>query len=351
VLAATLYLTYSRGSMAALATGLLMFALCHPWLSGRRRKLAAAVLAAAAVAALVTALALTGGMGRLVGKTYAAFRSPPAPRGQPSQRVLTLSGNFRPKYWSVAWNEYRSHPWLGSGAGTFDLYWDHYRETSYGARDAHNLYLETLAEMGPIGLFLLAVTLLLPFGALWTSRRDPVLVGAAAAYLAFLLHAAVDWDWEMPAVTIAGLLCGGAVTVAGPGRRTLASPGRGVALATVAALGIFAAIAWHGNQQKAASTDDAAHGHYRAALAEAHTAARWLPWDSEPWTLLGVVQLAGGNRRAARTDLRTAVAKDPHDWYPWYELARASTGRSRRSALRRATILNPIGIRQVPPLK
>lgn len=350
VLAATLYLTYSRGSMAALGVGLLMFALCHPWMSGPRRRLAAAVLGAAAVAALVAALALTGGTGGLVGKTYAAFRSPPAPRGQPSQRLLTLSGNFRPKYWSVAWTEYRSHPWLGSGAGTFDLYWDHYRETSYGARDAHNLYLETLAEMGPVGLLVLAVTLLLPFGAL-RGRRDSVFAGAAAAYLVYLLHAAVDWDWEMPAVTIAGLLCGGALTVAGPGRRTLASPSRWVALATVAALGTFAAIAWRGNQQKAASTDHAAHGHYRAALAEAHTAARLLPWDSEPWTLLGVVQLAGGNRRAARADLRTAVAKDPHDWYPWYELARASTGRSRRSALGRATSLNPIGIRQVPPLR
>jgi O-antigen ligase len=351
VLAATLYLTYSRGSMAALGAGLLMFALCHPWLAERRRRLAAAVLAAAAVAALVTALALTGGTGRLVGKTYAAFRSPPAPRGEPSQRLLSLSGNFRPKYWSVAWKEYRSHPWLGSGAGTFDLYWDRYRKTSYGARDAHNLYLETLAEIGPIGLLLLVVTLLLPFGALRSAGRDPVLAGAAGAYLVFLLHAAVDWDWEMPAVTIAGLLCGGALTLARPDRRTLASPIRWAALATVAALGIFVAIAWRGNQAKAASTDDAAHGHSQAALAEAHTAARLLPWDSEPWTLLGVVELAGGHRRNARTDLRTAVAKDPHDWYPWYELARASTGKSRQAALRRATRLNPIGIRGVPPLR
>jgi O-antigen ligase len=247
--------------------------------------------------------------------------------------------------------EYRSHPWLGSGAGTFDLYWDRYRNTSYGARDAHNLYLETLAETGPIGLLLLVVTLLLPFGALRDARRDPVLAAAGGAYLAFLLHAAVDWDWEMPAVTIAGLLCGGALTLAKPGRRTLASPIRWVALAALAALGIFAAIAWRGNQATAAGTEAAAHGHYRAALAEAHTAARLMPWDSEPWTLLGVVQLAVGHQHDARTALQTAVAKDPEDWYPWYELARASTGKSRWSALGRATALNPIGIREVPPLK
>jgi O-antigen ligase len=351
VLAVTLYLTHSRGSMAALGAGLLLFALCHPWLSGRRRRLAASVLAAVAVAAIVTAVALTGGASQLVGKTYAAFRSPPAPRGQPSQRILTLSGSFRPKYWRVAWREYRAHPWLGSGAGTFDLYWDRYRHTQYGSRDAHNLYLETLAETGPVGLFLLVVTLLLPFAAFRSNRRDPVLAAAAGAYLAFLLHAAVDWDWEMPAVTIAGLLCGAALTLAAPGRRSLAPRIRWVALAVLAVLGTFAAVTWRGNQAAAASTDDAAHGRYPAALAEAHTAARLMPWDSEPWTLLGVVQLAVGDRRAARTDLRKAVAKDPRDWYPWYELARASTGGARRAALARATSLNPIGIREVPSLK
>jgi O-antigen ligase len=351
LLTATLYLTYSRGSMAALAVGLLAFALGHPWLSGRRRRLAASVLTAAALAVLVVALALTGGTGRLVGKTYAAFRSPPAPRGQPSQRLLTLSGNFRPKYWSVAWKQYRAHPWLGSGAGTFDLYWDRYRETQYGSRDAHNLYLETLAETGPVGLLLLVITLLIPFAVLRRGERDPVLAAAGGAYVAFLLHAAVDWDWEMPAVTIAGLLCGAALTLARPGRRTLAPAARWVALAALAALGTFAAIAWRGNQATAAGTDAVAHGDYRVAMAKAHTAARLLPWDSEPWTLLGVVQLAVGDRREARTDLRKAVAKDPRDWYPWYELARASTGGSRQSALERAKRLNPIGIREVPPLK
>jgi O-antigen ligase len=203
--------------MAALGAGLLMFGLWHPWLSGRRLRLALAVLATAALAALATALALTGGTSGLLGKTSAAFRSPPAPRGQPSQRILTLSGNFRPKYWSVARREYESRPWLGSGAGTFDLYWDRYRKTSYGTRDAHNLYLETLAEMGPIGLLLLVATLVLPFVALRGGRRDPVLAAAGGAYLAFLLHAAVDWDWEMPVVTAAALYLA-CVVVAEPAR-------------------------------------------------------------------------------------------------------------------------------------
>src|SRR5207248_269363 len=160
----------------------------HPWVSKRRLRLGAAVLAVTALVALGTALALTGGAGGLVGKTYGAFNSPPSSGGQPSQRLLSLSGNFRSKYWRVAWDEYTAHPWLGSGAGTFDLYWDRDRTTIYGARDAHNLYIETLAELGPIGLVLLVATLALPFLGLRGGRPDPLVAAAAAAYLAFLLH-------------------------------------------------------------------------------------------------------------------------------------------------------------------
>ena len=40
------------------------------------------------------------------------------------------------------------------------------------------------------------------------------MAAAAAGYLAFLLHAAIDWDWEMPATGLAGLFCGAALLVA-----------------------------------------------------------------------------------------------------------------------------------------
>jgi O-antigen ligase len=344
LLATTLYLTYSRGSLAALGVGLLLFVLCHPRVSERRLRPRAAVLTVVAVVAVCTALVLTGGAGRLVGKTYRAFNSPPSSGGKPSQRLLSLSGNFRSKYWRVAWDEYSAHPWLGSGAGTFDLYWDRDRATIYGARDAHNLYLETLAELGPVGLILLLATLALPFLALRRGRPDPVVAAAAGAYLAFLLHALMDWDWEMPAVTIAGLLCGGALLLAPAGSRPLPSLARWLGLAALAALAIFTAITWRGHLAAAASDDAARHVHYPAALAHAHTAARLMPWDSEPWRLQGGVELALRHLRVARADFRRAIDKDPRDWYLWYELSRASRGGERRRALARARSLNPIGV-------
>jgi O-antigen ligase len=351
LLATTLYLTSSRGALVALAAGALVFMLSHPWVSGRNLRSTASVLVAVALIAVGTGLVLTGGPGALIGKTSSAFRAPPAPNGQRSERLLTLSGNFRPQYWHVAWLEYSSHQWLGSGAGTFDLYWDRYRKTIYGARDAHNLYLETLAELGPVGLLLLVVTLISPLLGLRVAQRDPLLAAAAGAYVAFLAQAAVDWDWELPAVTIAGLLCGGALTLARSRERILAPSTRSVALATLAALGIFTAVTWRGNLATRASVNAAAQGHYAKAVSQARIAAHWLPWDSEPWRLLGDVELTLKKPREARPDFRRAIDKNPRDWFLWYELAQASRGGLRRLALGRAASLNPIGIQVIRSAK
>jgi len=37
---------------------------------------------------------------------------------------------------------------------------------------------------------------------------------AAAGYSAYLVHAGLDWDWEYPVVTLAGLACGAALLIA-----------------------------------------------------------------------------------------------------------------------------------------
>ena len=87
-------------------------------------------------------------------------------------------------------------------------------------RDAHNLYVEVLGELGPIGLGLILLTFSIPIFAAIKVRRHPLVPIALGAYMAFLLHAAVDWDWEMPTLTIAGLLCGVAILVVALHRAT-----------------------------------------------------------------------------------------------------------------------------------
>ena len=120
----------------------------------------------------------------------------------------------RPAYWNVALADASEHIVLGSGAGSFDDYWLEHRPIAAYVRDAHNLYLETVAELGIVGLALLLCALGTPLVAAVCARERTIVATAAAGYSAFLVHAGLDWDWEMPVTTLAGLACGAALLVA-----------------------------------------------------------------------------------------------------------------------------------------
>ena len=340
LLGTTLYQTHSRGAVLGLGAALVLFAYFHPLLSGRRRSIAVA-LVVVAVAALVAAVVHAGGPSKLLGRSYKDFSSAPAPNGQPREQLLSLSGNFRSDYWHVAWNEYRAHPVAGSGAGTFDLYWTRDRHTIYGARDAHNLYLETLAELGPVGLLLLLATLAVPFVAFARVRHEPLAAAAAAAYLAFLVQAGVDWDWEIPAVTVTGLLCGSAVVVAAAGTKPVPRFAKPAALAVAGLLAVFAVVVQVGNTALQRSQDLGSNRDFVAAEQRAERATHWLPWSSAAWRLKGEAQYGLGDSPAARQSYLTGLRKDPREWQLWYDLARVSHGQARRHALETAARLNP----------
>jgi O-antigen ligase len=114
----------------------------------------------------------------------------------------------------VAVYDVADHPALGSGAGTFgDYFWRYHRPASAFTRLAHSLYLQTLAELGPLGLVLLVLALALPL-AFVRGRQTALAASVAGAYVAFLVHAAIDWDWTVTALTTTALFCGGATFVA-----------------------------------------------------------------------------------------------------------------------------------------
>ena len=175
---------------------------------GRRVRIAvAAVLGVVVLAGLVAALAR-------VGSPVAAFRTPvPATDADLGRRLFSASGNGRSDYWRIALEQAADEPLLGGGAGSYERRWLRDRPTAFSARDAHSVYLETLAELGPLGLGLLLAALGIPLVALARARRDPLAVTAGSAYAAFLVHAALDWDWEVPAVTVPALGLAGAVVL------------------------------------------------------------------------------------------------------------------------------------------
>ncbi|MFN8224592.1 MAG: O-antigen ligase family protein [Gaiellales bacterium] len=127
----------------------------------------------------------------------------------------SVSSSFRTDYWSAAVRAYEDHVVLGAGAGSFPMLWREYRQADLSVRDVHNLYLETLTELGPPGLVLVLVLVGAPLASAGLRRRAPLVAVSAGAFTAFALHAAVDWDWELPAVVQSALACGFAVAVVG----------------------------------------------------------------------------------------------------------------------------------------
>ena len=283
----------------------------------------------------------------MVERAYDAFDAPPptvAGRDL-GERLFSFSGSYRVDLWKSAWRQYEANPVLGGGAGSFEQHWLADRPFEHKVRDAHSLYFETLSELGPVGLALLLLTLGVPVAAALVSRRHPLVSAAFASYVAYLVHAGIDWDWELPALTVLALLCGTAMLTAARRSDTplqLGTWGRAVAVAGSLAVAAVVFVALVGNNAIAHSDTAADDGNWSKAESEARKAKRWAPWSSEPWQRLGEAHLGQDRFAAAEQDFREAIDREPRDFELWLDLARATDGAERAAALRRASELNPL---------
>jgi tetratricopeptide (TPR) repeat protein len=306
----------------------------------------ATMLALVALGAGGAVLVNFGGPVGLVRDAYDAFRVPRVEAQELEQRLFSFSGSYRPELWEAAWDQYRDHPVLGSGPGTYEEYWNRNRSFSHFVTDAHSLYLEMLAELGVVGLFLLLVALGAPAVAAVGARREPLAVGAIGAYAAYLVHAGIDWDWELTGVSLTALACGVALLLLRPPRSMPRVPGFSVRIAGAALAVALAGVAFVGLIGASANSSseaalESSPPDYAEAKDEARKAERWAPWSSEGWQRLGDAQLVAGELASARESFRKAIAKEPTDWELWFRLAEASSGREQRRALAEALRLNP----------
>jgi O-antigen ligase/polysaccharide polymerase Wzy-like membrane protein len=275
------------------------------------------------------------------------FDSPPhSTSGDLNARLFEASGSGRAYLWRVAWDDWQRHPFAGSGAGSYSAQWYRKRTVASDATNAHELYLETLAELGPPGLALLLLALATPLAGAWRARRHPLAAGATAAYTAFLVHVAADWDWQLAAVGLAALCCGAALVIMA--RTTRSRPATARARVALSAYGIaiasFAMWSLYGAVPLGQARDALADGRWTSAEVHAVDAAgRIGGFSSLPWRLLGEARTALGEEAAARVALRKAVARDPSSWQAWYDLAGVTQGGERQRAIQRALSLNPLG--------
>jgi hypothetical protein len=312
-------------------------------LSLNQQKSVTATVWAVIAAALVFGLVVAGGPSGIKDKFVAA---PPTTHGNLNKRLFSFSGSYRTPLWSQAWHEYKAHPVVGGGAGSYESYYLEHRTRADKVKNAHNLYLETLAELGPLGLALLLVTLLTPLYAAVRARRHVFVPALAGAYVAFLAHMAVDWDWQVTAVALTGLFCGAAILVAARSdaavKREPSPRLRYALLGATLFVMVVGFVGLVGNMSLGQASTAAGRGDWSRSAKDAKRAHTWAPWSSEPYRVLGEAQLGEGDTKSAIASFNEAIAKSPDDWNLWFDLARATTGNAQRDALRHAKQLNPL---------
>ena len=313
----------------------------HP---GTQRLLQVA-LATVLLLCLVGAVAAGGGPASLARRAYDSFvvAEPPAEPTHLTNRLFTLNGNGRAQMWHVAIDSVHGHWVGGTGAGSFERNWDRSLKANEVVRDAHGLFVEVLSELGVVGLLLLVAVLGIPLVAGLRVRHAAAVPALVGAYVTFVLHNAVDWDWELSGVALLGLFVGCILLVARRERdeQALAVSARAAAGTGALLVAAFAVVAAAGNGALARAQAENLAQEYPAAARDASTARTWMPWSDEPLKALGQAQLEEGQVAAAESTFEKATSIDPRDWQAWLDLAASVHGTARARAVARARALYP----------
>jgi hypothetical protein len=349
-----------------------------------------AVIAGGLCAAVALGIAL--GAPHLLASDWNRFISGAAPRGAHDlrQRLTDPSNDGRTDLWRVALNGFTASPLHGYGAGMYQTLWDRGRPHFIYTINAHSLYLQAMAELGVPGIALLAILLVAVLGGLAVRvrvrgpRRSLYGVLLACAVV-WAVRAGVDWDWEMPVVTLpffaaAGLAlsprgrrsrgagrsalgagnveagdapgardgeAGGASGVRGDGTGwTPGARGRTI-LSLLCIAGVVLPVLIVGSQNRLGEAENALYAS-TPDCATASTAASasigWLDLRPEPFEILGFCDLHNGRPADAVVQMRQAVRLDPGSWETYYALsiAQAAAGVDPMAAARRALRMDPL---------
>jgi hypothetical protein len=341
----------------------------------------ARTLGRGALGLLLAALVVLAATGTISAQLHSFTEARAVPVTDPSRLLSTNSGN-RWVWWKEAAGAFADQPVGGWGAGSFPVTHLLYRQPpALNVRQPHDVPLQFLAETGIVGALLAlgALGVLLKVAIDRIRRmppgREQALAGACAAgALAWLVHGLVDWDWDIPGVTLpALLLLGVAAAAAAPIDPATAAPAAGpahrprlavvqrpawqalVVLAGVTlALAAFAASAIlpdlsQSKAQDALAEANAARSPAQLAHAQetAELAARLNPLAVQPLLDAAVIADRRLLRLAERAYLLRAVQRAPYDARPWDQLAYVAVTLGDRtgllSAVHQALAVDPIG--------
>jgi hypothetical protein len=226
-----------------------------------RRRAGTLLLSLLAVVILAFAGALAASHRGFTGTISHAVHSvtdPHAPVPSNGPGRLTAVGSVRARYWNEALKVFKAHPVLGAGAEGYATARLRYRTETLDVRHAHGYIVQTLADLGIVGLALTLALLVAwmaaagrsthPFNRRWTDwptawrwLRHPTsapapgwrrltIGGRPAPYSAerigmlamlcivvvFGVHSLADWTWYVPGDACVALLCAGWLAGRGP---------------------------------------------------------------------------------------------------------------------------------------
>jgi tetratricopeptide (TPR) repeat protein len=342
---------------------------------GVRRQAGIVVLIGLALVPVVFVggLALSGrGLGGSLSKGWKDLTDPQASTPSNAPNRLTAVGSVRARYWNEALKIFKAHKTLGVGAGGYAVVRPRYRNDTLDVRHAHGYVVQTLADMGIVGM---AVSLALLAAWLAAAQRTvglwgpgrrapwtPERVGMAtllAICVVFGVHSFVDWTWFVPGNAILALLCAGWVAGRGPTtepieRRepagvTLRQPWRLGLAAGAAAIALLAAwTSWQPQRAVAKGSDALAAaeaGNYPQARSEIADAERIDPLSVELLYQRSAIASAAGDVAGARRALEDSVRKQPANAQTWLNLAQFELDQGRKpqalSAIGSALYLDP----------
>jgi hypothetical protein len=316
--------------------------------------------------------------------------------GAGTSRLNSFAGESRYALWKSALKENASAPILGTGSGTFEFWWDRKAGGTEAVHDAHSLYLQTLGELGIVGMLILAAFLLSLLGggirALIRAGPEarPHLAAAFAGCLSFCLSAAIDWTWQIPVLPATLFILGSTLVVAGAAERAeestteiahepaaerggeppaergvepAAEPARGparertraglssiparVALAIGALIAIVAiAIPFASADLVRQSENDVRAGDLAGALENARSARSVEPGASTPRLQEALVLELDGQLPEASTAAQEASERESTNWRPWLVISRIEAKRGNAAAslaaYRKARSLYPL---------
>jgi hypothetical protein len=288
-------------------------------------------VATAVAVVLVIAAAVVLGAPHRLDHAYQVFKNPNGANvhSDTIARFTALSGNGRYTYWKTAINALPGHWLSGFGVGTFQLVWLPRAPLYNYIVNAHSLYVETVTEVGLIGLMLLVAffvtVLVVVIRAI--ARVEPTTrcfaAAAAAGCVAFMFSAGFDWIWQVPVVPVAFLLLVAAVitpvaaSVPGSRRaRTRLATRAGAVVLSAACLGLIGTpLAMTAAVRR--SQADVNAGHPTAALAAARTAINIEPGAATPEMQAALVLELQGRFSDAVIYARQATTNEPQNWDAW----------------------------------